>query len=150
MFFWTVSYSKHEYRVYERDGEELSVFVGYDNRMRRGRSLLSPKNALPGRGWDVVERSSVSLGSGGPRAERVVAQSVSGLTLSYHWYEGTERLARETVRNVLATDQSRFRRAQPAGVIRVTTELGPDPLEQSRDEAELREFATSLAIARRQ
>jgi EpsI family protein len=149
MFFWTVSYPKHEYRVYERDGEELSVFIGYNNRQHRGRSLLSPKNALPGRGWDVVERSFVSLGSGGPRVERVVAQSVSGLALSYHWYEATERLARETVRDVLALDQSRFRRAQPAGVIRVTTELGSDPLEQSRDEAELRAFATSLAVARR-
>jgi hypothetical protein len=58
-------------------------------------------------------------------------------------------VAGETVRQLLATDQSRFHRPQPARVIRVTTELGPDPLDQSREEAELRAFASSLAVALR-
>jgi EpsI family protein len=141
-FFWTVTFREHEYRVYERKGEEVSVFIGYDDRRHRNRSLLSPKNAVPGRGWEVEERGSVALGSGGPTVERVVAQSVSGRILSYHWYEGTEGLARETMRQVLATDQSPFRRSQWARVIRVTTEVGPDRL----DEAELRAFATSLQV----
>jgi EpsI family protein len=142
-FFWTVSFSKHAYRLYERDGEELSVFIGYDDRKYRNRNVLSPKNAVPGRGWDIEEKGTVDLGAAGPRAVRVVAQSASGRILSYHWYEATERLASETVRAVLAMDQSPFRRSQPARVIRVTTELGSDPL----DEAEFRGFASLLASA---
>jgi EpsI family protein len=149
-FFWTVSYSKLEYRRYERDYEKLSVFIGYDDRKYRGRSLLSPKNAVPGRGWEIEERGRVELGSGGPRVERVVARSISGRTLSYHWYEGTDRLARETVRQLLATDQSRFRRTEPARVIRITTELGTDSLDQALVESELHAFATSLAVALRE
>jgi exosortase len=148
VYFWSATYSRSDYRRYERDDEELSVFIGYDHRENRGRSLISPKNALPGRGREIVERGSVAIE--GMQVQRVVAQSISGITLNYHWYEETEPLAREVVREVLALDQSRFRRSQPARVIRVTTDLGPDPLGWSRDEEELRAFATSLAIALRQ
>jgi len=60
-FLWTVRFRKQEYWRYERNGDAVSVFIGYDDRSARIRSLLSRKNALPRRGWEVVDRSSVTL-----------------------------------------------------------------------------------------
>ena len=59
-------------------------------------------------------------------------------------------MAGETFRQMLAVDQSRFRRAKRARVIRITTELGTDSLGESHVEAELHAFATSLAVALRE
>ena len=149
-FLWTVHFRKPNYWNYERNGDEVSVFIGYDDHSNRGRSLLSRKNALPGRGWEVEERSSVSLESVEARVERVVARSQSARVLTYHWYEGADGLASETLRALLASDQSPFRRSQPARVIRVAIALGSTPLARQEGEAKLRAFASSLVTALRE
>jgi hypothetical protein len=59
-------------------------------------------------------------------------------------------MASEILRALLATDQSRFRRSQPARVIRVAIALGSTPLERQEDEAKLRAFASSLVAALRE
>ena len=147
LFLWTVSFPRHEYWIYERNNDRVSVFIGYDDRSKRSQSLLSRKNALPRRGWDVLERRSVSLESVEAGVERVVARSQSAQILTYHWYEGTDGWASEILRALLATDQSPFRRSQPARVIRVATALGSTPAAGMEDEARLRAFASSLVAA---
>jgi EpsI family protein len=149
-FLWTVRYRKRDYWSYERNGDEVFVFIGDDDHSDRGRSLLSRKNALPGRGWEVKERSSVSLESVEARVERVVARSGPKQILTFHWYEGTDGLASEILRALLASDQSPFRRSQPARVIRVATALGSTPLARTEDETRLRAFASSLVTALRE
>lgn len=148
-FLWTVRFRRYHYWTYERNGDEVSVFIGYDDRRRRGRSLLSRKNSVPRRGWEVEERSSVSLESIEARVERVVARSDFEKILTYHWYEGTDGMAFEILRALLATDQSRFRRPQPAQVIRVEAALGSTPLARKEGEEMLRGFAASLVTALR-
>jgi EpsI family protein len=143
-FLWTMRFRRYHYWTYERDGDVVSVFIGYDDRRNRGRSLLSRKNALPRRGWEVEERSSVSLESVETRVERVVARSEFDRILTYHWYEGTDRMVSEILRALLATDQSRFWRSQPAEVIRVATRLGSTPDARKENETKLRAFAASL------
>jgi EpsI family protein len=150
-FLWTMRFRRHHYHYwnYERNGEEVSVFIGYDDRRNRGRSLFSRKNAVPRRGWEVQERSSVSLESIEARVERVIARSGFERALTYHWYEGTDGMASEILRALLATDQSRFRRSEPARVIRVAIALGSTPLARKDDETKLRGFAASLVSALR-
>ena len=151
-YLWTMKFRRHHYHywTYERNGDEVSVFIGYDDRRRRGRSLLSRKNAVPRRGWEVEERSFVSLESVEARVERVIARSDFARALTYHWYEGTDGMASEILRALLATDQSRFRRSEPARVIRVAISLGSTPLAREDDETKLRGFAASLVSALRQ
>jgi exosortase len=144
-YLWTVRFLKNEYWKYERDGDEISVFIGVDDRSIRSRSLLSRKNAVPRRGFEVMERGSVSLDSVGVPVERIVAQSRLAHVLTYHWYEGTDGLMLEIFRALLATDQSPFRRVRPARVIRVATAIDSDPAARVEDEEKLRAFASSLA-----
>jgi exosortase/archaeosortase family protein len=149
-FIWTVRYLKFEYWIYERDGDEVSVFIGVDDRRRRSRSLLSRKNAVPRRGFEIMERDSVSLDLIEVPVERVSAQSQLAHVLTYYWYEEIEGLISEVLRALLATDQSPFRRVRPARVIRVAIAVDSNPGARVEDEAKLRAFASSLAAVLRE
>ena len=149
-YMWTVMYPKYAYRQYRRNGEAVSAFIGYDHRRVRTKSVLSPKNGFPGRGWVLVEHSSIELEALEPRVERVLARSGQGRVLSYYWYEATARLPGETLRALLATDRSPFRRSQPARVTRATTDAGSTPAALAAADARLEEFAASLAEALRE
>ncbi len=89
-FLGSVAFRSHWHGEYERGSERVSVFIGYDDRLDRNRSLLSPKNAVPGAGWHVEERTPIQLAPSGLGAESVSARSGKTRTLSFHWYEGTD------------------------------------------------------------
>jgi EpsI family protein len=146
LFLATLEFSTYAQRRFQRNDERVSVFIGLDDRSRRLRSLLSPKNAFPGRGWEVQESGSVTLDPCGVRAEKVLARSDAKQRhmLSYHWYEGTDGLVLETLRALLATEQSPFARLEPARVIRVATVFRPTPGAPAQAEARLHRFACSL------
>jgi len=48
-------------RYYGRDAERASLFVGYYGEQRAGESMHSPKNCLPGGGWEVMDSRRVPM-----------------------------------------------------------------------------------------
>jgi EpsI family protein len=147
VFFWTLRFSQYANRSYRRDGQTVDLFVGYADRGDRSASLLSPKNALPGRGWEVEDRSFAGLDSWDTRVERVVARSGQRRILTYHWYEGMDSVAVEALRALFATDQSPLWRSQRPRVIRIGTRVGVGALEESEADLTLQAFAGELAKA---
>jgi EpsI family protein len=144
LYLGTVNHSEYRYRRYGRDGETVSVFLSYENRLNRSRSLLSPKTVFPGRGWEAEEHSLVELGPDGFRGVEVVARSQSTRVLSYRWYQGVEGFGTEVLRAWLAIDRSFLRRPTGALMIRVATELPSTDGGRSRAEVRLRELAELL------
>jgi len=144
-YLGSVRVQKRRYRRYQRGDETISAFVAFDDRLDRSRSLLSPKQAMPGAGWHVEERESIELTPGGVRAESLLARSGPSRILSYYWYEGTDPLIWEILRAWLATDQSPLRRPDGAWVVRLSTDVvAPSPEEREAAEARLRGFAEAL------
>ena len=142
-FLGRVGFDRTWYHGYEQDGEQVSLFAGLDQRRRRERSLLSPKNVYPGAGWEVVERGWVELEPGGTRAELVLTRSGISRMLTLTWYQETGGVLGETARQVLAADQSILRRPQGGLVFRIATELEPRAdLEPARQR--LRGFAARI------
>ncbi len=146
-FIWTLRFPQYAYRSYLRDGQTVDLFIGYGDRADRSRSLLSHKNGLPGRGWEVEDRSFTRLDSWATRVERVVARSGSRRILTYHWYQGMDSLALETLRALFATDQSPLWRSQRPRVIRIGTAVGVGPVEEAEADRTLTAFAGVLAKA---
>ncbi|HXV36667.1 MAG TPA: EpsI family protein [Myxococcota bacterium] len=144
-YFWTVHFVRSDYVRYRRAADEISLFVGYDDLLSRGRSLLSPKNALPSRGWEVEQRSRVSIDGIAARVERVVAHSLTSRVVTYHWYEGIDSFALETLRAMFAIEQSPFRRSVLPRVIRVSAVERAASQARERREADLRTFAVAVA-----
>ena len=143
-FLGSAFFGRLSYRAYERDGEVISVFVGYDDRRHRERSLLSPIHAFNRPGWKVEERAPRSI-AGLPEIEAVLARFEGIRDLSYWWVEGSGGLAEEVLRAWLATDQSFLRRPAGVFVVRLTIDLKPQ--REARDAAErsLREFSRLLS-----
>jgi EpsI family protein len=146
-FIWTLRFPQYANRPYRFDGQSVDLFVGFGDRADRSRSLLSPKNGLPGRGWEVEDRSFATLDSWSTRVERVVARSGSRRILTYHWYEGTDSLVLEVLRALCATDQSPLWRSERPRVIRIGTPVGAGALEQAEADRRLMAFAGVLANA---
>jgi EpsI family protein len=141
LFLGSVASLGRWYGEYEREGETVFIFVGYDDRLDRSGSLISPKNAVPGAGWHVEERTATELARGGPRVDAVLARSGASRMLTYHWYEGTDPLALEVLRSCLATDQSLLRRPGGAWVVRLSTDVAQTRDGKERAEARLRSLA---------
>jgi EpsI family protein len=146
-YLGTVRFRRVRYLRYQRDGKTVSVFVGYDDRLSRSRSLLSPKTVFPGRGWEAEERAVVELGPDGFPGVRVAARSQASRVLSYHWHQGIEGLGTEVLRAWLAADRSFLRRPAGALVIRLSTEVSSTGEGRSRAEARLRELAELLLVS---
>ena len=48
-------------RAYLRDSSYFSLYVGYYEAQNQGKSIHSPKNCLPGAGWEPLENSTRSV-----------------------------------------------------------------------------------------
>jgi EpsI family protein len=147
IYFWTLRFPQYANRPYRKDGQKVDLFIGQADRRDRSSNLLSPKNALPGRGWEVEDRSVVQLDSWNTRVTRVVARSGRRRMLTYHWYEGMDSLAIEVLRALFATDQSPLWRSQRPRVIRIGTSVGVGAIEEAEADQRLRAFAGVLAGA---
>jgi EpsI family protein len=84
-------------RVYtDRSGHQLLFFVAYFKTQRQGQSPHSPKNCLPGSGWEPISTDRLSIPVPGWDAPIVVNRYVvekgddKGVTL--YWYQSRRRV----------------------------------------------------------
>lgn len=72
----------------------FSVYVGYYDRQVQGKSIHSPKNCLPGAGWEIMETARLPLGNSAPGASvnRVLLANKGVRALVYYWYQGRGRV----------------------------------------------------------
>lgn len=72
-----------------------SIFVSYYDEQRQGKSIHSPKNCLPGGGWEPVSSKPVTIPSSqGPVIVNRYHLVKEGQTaVVYYWYQGRGRVA---------------------------------------------------------
>lgn len=143
-FLLTVRFPQYANRPFQLEDATVDVFLGYGDRLDRSRSLLSPKNALPGRGWEVEDRRFARLDAWDRRVERVVARSGTERIVTYHWYEGIGSVAVEALRALFAIDHSPLWQSQRPRVIRIGTRVGAGPREEAEADRRLQAFAAAL------
>jgi EpsI family protein len=76
------------------EGQEFGLYVAYYGRQARGTSIHSPRNCLPGAGWEPVQHSRVVLTGAAVSGtvNRYIVEHTSGRrALVYYWYEGRGR-----------------------------------------------------------
>ena len=78
----------------------FSVYVGYYDEQRQGKSIHSPKNCLPGDGWEAVEASAITVptAAGAVTVNRYRVAKHSYESLVYYWYQGRGRVAHDEFR----------------------------------------------------
>jgi EpsI family protein len=82
-------------RVYRRDTTvAFTTYVGYYDRQTQGKSIHSPKNCLPGAGWEILDtRTATIVSADGPRVvNRYLLKNDDLQAVVYYWYQGRGRV----------------------------------------------------------
>jgi EpsI family protein len=90
-------FTDYIFRSHEVDSvQAFSVYVGYYDEQRQGKTIHSPRNCLPGAGWEPVGSSIATVEIGGGRSVEVNRYHiVRGAEQSYvyYWYQGRGRIS---------------------------------------------------------
>jgi EpsI family protein len=109
-------------RVYRRrpDGMPAVLFIAYFKTQRTGATPHSPKNCLPGSGWEPVEapaRISIDVGRAAPiTVSRYVVALGEQQSVVLYWYQGHNRIIASefAAKFWLIADSIRYRRSDTA------------------------------------
>ena len=118
-----------------------TLYVGYYRAQTQGRTIHSPKNCLPGAGWEVLEgrRVAVPTNSGPVMVNRHLIKKGVQTALVLYWYQGRGRIeANEYVVKVNLLRDAALRQRSDEALVRIVV-----PVRGSETEAQ--ELAESIA-----
>lgn len=123
----------------------FSVYVGYYDQQTQGKSIHSPKNCLPGAGWEAVSSTTrtVETARGSYDVNRYLLANKSARVVVYYWYQGRGRVASNeyAVKWDLLRDKALHGRSEEA-LVRIVVPILPDQSEADADQ-------TASAVASR-
>jgi EpsI family protein len=129
-------------RIYTRSANEPAVefFLAYFPSQRTGSTIHSPKNCLPGSGWEPLESSHTALpGPGGKSivANRYVLQKGGRRLLVLYWYQSQGRAVASEywAKFYLVVDTIRHNRSDGALVRVITAQAPEESIEASQARA---------------
>jgi EpsI family protein len=83
-------------RYVDGDGGSVWLYVGYWATRRKGADIHSPKNCLPGAGWEPVEASRLTVSLPAPYApitvNRYLVQKDREMQVVLYWYQSHGRV----------------------------------------------------------
>ena len=131
-------------RRYARGGLPISTYIGYYANQRSGDAIHSPRNCLPGAGWEPVATGTelIATGSGSVRVARYeIAKGLSRQVVLY-WYQGRGRVVSGEYENKawLMLDAARAGRSD-GGLVRLIAPVVTTPADTLR---EISSFAAAL------
>lgn len=130
--------SDYTNRIYSQPAEiPVQLYVGYYASQRTGDTIHSPKNCLPGAGWDPIESGyatiSVPIGRNIVVNEYVIQQD-ENKQLVFYWYQGRGRvIASEYAGKFWMVADAISRNRTDGALVRVIT-----PMNDAEDKARAR------------
>ncbi len=82
-------------RIYWQDSTPVfTTYVGYYERQTQGKSIHSPRNCLPGAGWEILTpgTANVTAASGTHQVNKYLLKNGSTQALVFYWYQGRGRV----------------------------------------------------------
>ncbi|MCC7054131.1 MAG: EpsI family protein [Gemmatimonadaceae bacterium] len=108
-------------RVFLRDTNYVfSLYVGYYTYQTQGKSIHSPRNCLPGAGWEPVESAVLPIASapgiGSRDMNKYILANQGAYAAVYYWYQGRGRIESNeyTVKYNLMRDAALYGRTEEA------------------------------------
>ena len=120
-------------RRYEGPVAPFEIYVGYYEQQTQGRTIHSPKNCLPGSGWEALQQTTadVPTASGTWTVNRYLLQNKEQRALVFYWYQGRGRVAANEyrVKWELLRDAALLGRSEEA-LVRVVVWLNAETTEE--------------------
>lgn len=81
-------------RMYERNGKRVQLFAAYYAQQRAGETMHSPKQCLPGSGWEIWKSGSAEVEADGGRVRinKYGVQKTAERMLVLYWYQAGKRV----------------------------------------------------------
>lgn len=138
-------------RVYWRDTiPAFTTLVSYYDRQTQGQTIHSPRNCLPGAGWEILTGGSAVVAVGGTRytLNRYVLKNANATAVAFYWYQGRGRV----VANEYRVKWNLLRDAAVAGhteeaLVRVVVPVAPVALGDTASSKRAESDATALGAA---
>jgi len=121
-------------RVYGSPEGQASLFVAYFKTQRTGQSPHSPKNCLPGSGWQQTESGKVDVDTpAGPiHINRYLVAKGQNESLVYYWYQSQGRvIADEFAAKFFLIEDSIRKHRSDTSLVRVVVSADPNNMERS-------------------
>jgi EpsI family protein len=135
--------SSYIFRWYAADSALFDIYVGYYDQQTQGKTIHSPKNCLPGSGWEALNQSTTTLqtASGPETVNRYLLQNQQQRALVFYWYQGRGRVASNEyrVKWELLRDSALRGRSEEA-LVRIVVHLN-----SNTTEAQASEWAAKVA-----
>jgi EpsI family protein len=143
--------SDYVFRIFREDSvNAFSVYIGYYESQATGKTIHSPRNCLPGAGWQTVESGTrqLTLNSAAVVVNRYILANGQAQALVYYWYQGRGRVAHSEykVKWDLLRDAATLGRTEEA-LVRVMVPIPPSRESTGADWRRRVEQAEALATA---
>ena len=77
------------------DGKSIQLYIGFYQSQREGALIHSPKNCMPGAGWDIINRSLIKVNMS-PRGQRKVIRLLmrkgNERQIALYWFQSRGRV----------------------------------------------------------
>ena len=111
-------------RYADPEGRSVWLYVGYWATQRKGAQIHSPKNCLPGSGWEPVEASRIAIavpGEGPITVNRYLVQKERDVQVVLYWYHSQgEVIPGELAAKIAMVRNSVLRNRTDGALIRVS------------------------------
>lgn len=117
-------------RVYQNGPAAVNLFVAAFRSQRTGKTPHSPKNCLPGSGWEWVDARTMPIDVGLAEpivVNRYIVAKGENRSLVVYWYQSRDRVVASEYAAKLwvVADAIRYNRTDTA-LVRVVVPIGPD------------------------
>jgi len=119
-------------RAYRRGTDTASLFIAYYAEQRAGESMHSPKNCLPGAGWEIWDYSSSWVPVSGRNVEvnRYSIQNNTTRLVVLYWYQSRHRIvASEYLGKVLLIKDALLLGNTSGSIVRIMVSDRPESVE---------------------
>ncbi|MGA8035518.1 MAG: exosortase C-terminal domain/associated protein EpsI [Candidatus Acidiferrales bacterium] len=142
----SVAVTDYTNRVYSNDsGRPVQLYIGYYASQRTGDTVHSPKNCLPGSGWDPIRSgyATIPLANGhSVDVNEYVIQRDQDKELVFYWYQGRGRvIASEYDGKFWMVVDAISRNRTDGSLVRIITPIDGD---EAKARARLVSFAQDL------
>jgi EpsI family protein len=113
-------------RYVDPTGRSLWLYIGYWDTQRKGAQIHSPKNCLPGGGWEPLEASQITILLPPPYApitvNRYLLQKDRNQQLVFYWYHSQgEAIAGEVAARIAMVKSAIVRNRTDGALVRVSS-----------------------------
>ena len=119
-------------RTYRRGSDQASLFIAYYAEQRAGENMHSPKNCLPGSGWEIWNYGSISVPVNGRNVEinRYSIQNNGTRLVVLYWYQSKQRIiASEYLGKILLVEDAVLRGNTAGSIVRITVPDRPESVD---------------------